>query len=80
MLRFILKTDDDGANAIGSFFFGSNKFQPGNTVPETSIFSVCLFSHLLLQCCQNRMRSHGVCCDVDTSSGLNQDRSILEFN
>lgn len=38
MLRFILKTDNEGAKAIENFFFGSDRFHPGDTVPETTIY------------------------------------------
>lgn len=48
MLRFILKTNNEGTEAIGSFFFSYNKFQPGGTLRETTVYLVCLFSHLLL--------------------------------
>lgn len=39
MLRLVLKIDNGNVKAIGGFFFSSNKFQPGDTVAESTIYS-----------------------------------------
>lgn len=40
MLRLVLKIDNGNVKAIGGFFFRSNKFQPGDTVSESTIYSL----------------------------------------
>lgn len=40
MLRLVLKIDNGGVKAIGSFFFGSNKFQSEDTGAESTIYSL----------------------------------------
>lgn len=48
MLRLVLKIDNGGVKGVGSFFFGFNKFQPGDTVAEITIYS--LFFSVICSC------------------------------
>lgn len=58
MLKLVLKIDNGGVKAIGSFSFGSNKFQPGDTVAEITIY--LLFFSVICSCNAVKIEYEGV--------------------